>query len=92
MGKASDALREERKKTLGDWVAFCLVCGHSQRYFEAWEDELPATCPACGGEFRSRCPECSGRFDSVFAVECEECGAALRDPELFGSSIRKSGR
>jgi hypothetical protein len=92
VGKASDALREERKKTLGDWVAFCLVCGHSQRYFEPSEEELAATCPACGGEFRSHCPECSGRFDSVFAVECEECGAALREPELFGSSIRKSGR
>jgi ribosomal protein S27E len=92
MGRASDALREERRKTLGDWVAFCLGCGHAQRYFEASEGDLPAACPACDGELRSRCPECSARFDSVFAVECEECGAALREPELFGSAIRKSGR
>ncbi len=27
MGKASDWLREERRKVLGDWVAFCLQCG-----------------------------------------------------------------
>ena len=34
MGKASDWLREERRKTLGDWVAFCLACGFAQRYFD----------------------------------------------------------
>jgi predicted nucleic acid-binding Zn ribbon protein len=90
VGKASDALREERKKTLGDWVAFCVACGHSQRYFEDFAADLPAACPACSGELRSRCPDCSARFDSVFAVECEECGAALREPELFGSAIRKA--
>jgi predicted nucleic acid-binding Zn ribbon protein len=92
VGKASDALREERKKTLGDWVAFCVACGHSQRYFEAWEADLPAACPTCSGELRSRCPDCSSRFDSVFAVDCEECGAPLREPELFGSPIRKAPR
>ena len=42
MGKASDWLREERRKTLGDWVSFCLACGHAQRYFEEFEAELPA--------------------------------------------------
>jgi hypothetical protein len=40
MGRASDWLREERRKTLGDWVAFCLECGHVQRYFEELEAEL----------------------------------------------------
>ena len=25
MGKAADWLREERRKVLGDWVAFCLA-------------------------------------------------------------------
>ena len=34
MGKASDWLREERRKVLGDWVAVCLRCGFAQRYFE----------------------------------------------------------
>jgi predicted RNA-binding Zn-ribbon protein involved in translation (DUF1610 family) len=92
MGKASDWLREERRKTLGDWVAFCLACGHAQRYFEENEAELPQACPACGGEMRWRCEACGGRFSSVFAVECESCGAALRQREAFGGPIRRSGR
>jgi predicted RNA-binding Zn-ribbon protein involved in translation (DUF1610 family) len=92
MGKASDWLREERRKTLGDWVAFCLSCGHAQRYFEENASELPRACPTCGGEMRSRCPECGARFSSVFAVECEACGAALRPAEAFGSAIRRPGR
>jgi ribosomal protein S27E len=89
MGKASDWLREERRKTLGDWVSFCLACGHAQRYFEELETELPAVCPACGGEMRARCPGCGARFSSVFAVECEACGGALRPAEAFGGPIRK---
>jgi predicted RNA-binding Zn-ribbon protein involved in translation (DUF1610 family) len=89
MGKASDWLREERRKTLGDWVAFCLACGHAQRYFEENEAELPAACPACGGAMRWRCEGCGARFSSVFAVECEACGAALRPREAFGGPIRK---
>ena len=81
MGKASDWLREERRKTLGDWVAFCLTCGFAQRYFDESEGELPAECPQCGGEIRSRCPECDARFSSAFAVECEVCGAELRSAD-----------
>ena len=34
-------IQEERRKTLGDWVAFCLGCGHTQRYFLEGESELP---------------------------------------------------
>ena len=92
MGTAGDWLKEERRKTLGDWVAVCLACGYAQRYFEEWEKELPSTCPGCGGEVRSRCPSCEARFSSAFAVECEACGAALRSRELFGTRIRKPGR
>jgi predicted nucleic acid-binding Zn ribbon protein len=92
MGKASDWLREERRKTLGDWVAFCLSCGHAQRYFEENAEELPSACPTCAGEMRSQCPACGARFSSVFAVECEECGGALRSAEAFGGPIRKPGR
>jgi len=40
VGKAADWLREERRKTLGDWVAFCIDCGFTQRYFEEWKDQL----------------------------------------------------
>jgi hypothetical protein len=92
VGSASDWLREERRKTLGDWVAFCAACGHAQRYFEAGEAEVGESCPACGGEMRRRCPACGARFSSVFTVECEECGAALRAPEHLGTRIRKPGR
>lgn len=92
MGKASDWLRQERRKTLGDWVAFCLDCGFVQRYFEEWEDELPARCPSCAGEMRARCPACSARFSSAFAVECEPCGEPLRAEELFGSPIRRRAK
>ena len=89
MGRASDWLREERRKTLRDWGAVCLACGHAQRYFEESEDDLPSACPACGGAMRHRCPACEARFSSVFAVECEACGAALREPTQFGVPIRR---
>jgi ribosomal protein S27E len=92
MGKAVDWLREERRKTLGDWSAFCLGCGHALRYFDESATELPAVCPACGGEMRAMCPACGARFSSAFAVHCDSCGAALRPAELFGSRIRKPGR
>jgi predicted nucleic acid-binding Zn ribbon protein len=90
MGKASDWLREERRKTLGDWAAFCLACGFVQRYFDYSEGDLPVVCPECSGEIRSRCPSCGARFSSAFAVECEACGGALRRPELYGVRIRRS--
>jgi ribosomal protein S27E len=89
MGKAADWLREERRKTLGDWVAFCLGCGYTQRYFEQSAEELPTPCPQCGAEIRSRCPGCGARFSSAFAVECERCGGELRPREQFGVPIRK---
>jgi DNA-directed RNA polymerase subunit RPC12/RpoP len=85
-------IQEERRRTLGDWVAFCLACGHTLRYFEELERELPASCPHCSGELRSRCPGCGARLPSAFQVECEDCGAAVRDAELFGGPIRKAGR
>jgi predicted nucleic acid-binding Zn ribbon protein len=89
VGRASDWLREERRKTLGDWVSFCLECGHAQRYFDENEGELPSKCPGCGGPMRHRCPACDARFSSVFAVECETCGAELRPAVQFGGPIRK---
>jgi predicted RNA-binding Zn-ribbon protein involved in translation (DUF1610 family) len=91
MGKASDWLREERRKVLGDWVAVCLSCGAARRWFEEFEAEVPGECPQCGGEMLRRCPACSAPFDSVAAVECSECGAKLRPNELFGSPIRRNG-
>ncbi len=92
MGKAADWLREERRKTLGDWVAFCVECGHAQRYFDDSEAELPRACPQCAGELRRRCLSCGARFSSAFAVECETCGDPLRPATQFGTPIRKAGR
>ena len=85
-------IQEERRKTLGDWVAFCLKCGHTLRYFLDDEDELPASCPQCSGELRHRCPSCDAPIASAFAVECEECDAPIRGPELFGTTIRRPGK
>ena len=90
MGKAADWLREERRKVLGDWVAFCLDCGGAIRWFDEFEAELPAACGQCGGPMLSRCPAGSAPFSSVFAVDCEECGKPLRPPEQFGVPIRKA--
>jgi predicted RNA-binding Zn-ribbon protein involved in translation (DUF1610 family) len=89
MGKASEWLREERRKVLGDWVAFCLSCGAALRWFEEFEAEVPEECPQCGGVMLRRCPACSEPFSSMFATECEGCGAVLRPAELFGTKIRR---
>jgi predicted RNA-binding Zn-ribbon protein involved in translation (DUF1610 family) len=85
-------IQEERRKTLGDWVAFCLACGHTLRYFLDDEASLPSECPQCGGALRHRCPQCEAPIPSAFAVECEECGAPMREAELFGTTIRRPGR
>jgi predicted nucleic acid-binding Zn ribbon protein len=90
VGKASDWLREERRKVLGDWVAFCLECGAARRWFEEFEEQLPAECPQCGGELLRRCPSCNAAFSSTFTVDCESCAAPVRPPELFGTRIRRS--
>ena len=92
MGKAADWLREERRNALGHWSAFCLRCGAARRWFLEFEHEVPADCPACGGELLHRCPACAAPFSSRFAVDCEECGAPLRDAELFGVPIRRPER
>jgi predicted RNA-binding Zn-ribbon protein involved in translation (DUF1610 family) len=90
MGKASDWLREERRKVLGDWVAFCVHCGAALRWFEEFEDEVPHECRQCGGELRKRCPACDAPFSSVAVVDCESCGRPVRKNELFGSKIRRA--
>jgi predicted RNA-binding Zn-ribbon protein involved in translation (DUF1610 family) len=92
VAKRRNWIQEERRKTLGDWVALCLSCGHVQRYFLEHEEEVPGECPQCGGVLRRRCPACSAPIASAFAVRCEECDAELRASELFGTAIRKPGR
>jgi len=80
---------QERRKVLGDWAAFCVTCGASWRWFEEFEANVREECPQCGGGVLRRCPACHAPFSSAFAVECEECAAPLRSPELFGTRIRK---
>jgi predicted RNA-binding Zn-ribbon protein involved in translation (DUF1610 family) len=89
VAKAADWLREERRKVLGDWVAFCLGCGAARRWFEEFEAEVPETCPQCGGEVLRRCPSCGAAFSSLAVVDCEQCGEPVRPNELFGSKIRR---
>jgi predicted RNA-binding Zn-ribbon protein involved in translation (DUF1610 family) len=88
--KAAEWLRQERRKVLGDWAAFCLSCGAVRRWFEEFEGEVQEQCPQCGGEILRRCRSCNAPFSSAFAVECEDCGAPLRPAELFGTPIRRS--
>jgi hypothetical protein len=88
VGKAADWLREERRNVLGHWSAFCLECGAARRWFVDNEDEIPERC-ACGGKMLRRCPACEAPFSSTFAVECEECHAPLRAPEVLGMRIRR---
>ena len=90
MGKASEWLREERRRTLGEWVAICVGCGHVQRYFAENEAALPAACPSCGGEVSRACPSCGARLISAFTVDCEECGTAVRPREQFGTPVRRT--
>lgn len=85
-------IQEERREVLGHWVAFCLGCGHTLRYFEEFADDVPRACPQCGGEIRRECQSCHALFPSAFLVECEDCGAPVRPPELFGGRIRRPGR
>jgi ribosomal protein S27E len=73
-------------------VSFCLDCGAVQRYFLDDEAQLPVRCPTCGGETRHRCPACRAPVPSAFSVECEDCGAAVRPPEVLGVRIRRPGR
>jgi hypothetical protein len=89
---ARNWIQEERRKTLGDWVAFCVACGFTVRFFEEFEAALPPACPQCQGELRHRCRSCGALIPSAFAVECEECDAPLRPAQLFGGPIRKLGR
>jgi predicted RNA-binding Zn-ribbon protein involved in translation (DUF1610 family) len=89
VGKASDWLREERRKALGDWAAFCRSCGFVLRWFEQFESEVPARCPHCDGEIVRRCPSCDAQFSSAFATACEACGATLRENAMFGAPIRR---
>ena len=92
MGKASDWLREERRNVLGHWCAFCLELRRRAPLVRRLRGRGARDVPACGGVMLRRCPACSAPFSSMFAVDCEECGEKLREPELLGMRIRRPAR
>jgi len=49
VSKAAEWLRQERRKVLGDWAAFCVTCGASWRWVEEFEANVREECPQCGG-------------------------------------------
>ena len=86
-------IQEERRKTLGDWVAFCIGCGFTLRYFVELESEIPATCPNCDERGAPplpglRSPVPVGVPRRVRGVRCAE----VRPHQLFGGPIRKAGK
>ena len=73
-------IQEERRKTLGDWVAFCVDCGFTLRYFVELEAEIPAACPGCTGEMQAPLPGRVGR------------GSPRRSWSSARSAARRCGR
>ncbi len=85
-------IQEERRKTLGDWVAFCLGAGTRSATSSRARVSCPRRVRSAEASFGTAVPSCAAPIPSAFAVECEECGAEVRRPELFGTAIRKPGR
>ena len=85
-------IQEERRKTLGDWVAFCIGCGFTLRYFVELESRDPGDVP----ELRERgAPPLPGLRRSVpVGVPRRVRGVrgAGATAELFGGPIRKAGK
>jgi hypothetical protein len=85
MAKAADWLRQERRKVLGDWVAFCLGCGAARRWFEDFEADVPDTCLV----WRQAVPLLPPAAPFPLAVvDCEECGEPVHE-RAFGWKIRR---
>jgi|SRR2546423_6625207 len=79
----------DRNRELGDCCGFCLSCGWGRRFMAGTAASLPSRCPDCGGEIRSACPDCGAPIVSLMGISCRACGAALREPTLFGVEIRR---
>ena len=82
---------KSRNTELGDRACFCVSCGWARRYYPGVV-EADTTCPACDGDVINACPACGIDILSVMAVECDECGEALRDPEANGVRIHRPKR
>ena len=82
---------KNRNTELGDRACFCIACGWARRFYPGVV-EPPDACPTCEGAIVSACPSCGIDILSVMAVECDECGAQLRDPEANGLRIHRPKR
>jgi hypothetical protein len=82
---------KNRNTELGDRACFCIQCGWARRYYPGVV-EADTTCPSCDGTVISACPACGIDILSVMAVECDECGSALRAPEANGVRIHRPKR
>ena len=51
-----------RNGELGDRCGFCLTCGWGRRFMDGAGDDLPSTCPDCGGTIVSECGLPSARL------------------------------
>ena len=78
-----------RNRELGDRCGFCLTCGWGRRFMDGAGDDLPSSCPDCGGTIVTECPSCGAAIVSMMGITCRECGQPLRDATLFGIEIRR---
>lgn len=78
--------RASRNTELGDRACFCVSCGWARRYMPG-AVAPPSTCPACAADVISACPSCGTDVLSIMVVECDVCGAALRD-RLAGGVVQ----
>ena len=83
--------RASRNTELGDRACFCRDCGWARRYYPGVV-EAPTECPACAGTVVSACPSCGESILSIMAIECDVCGAQLRESQVNGVSIRRAKR
>lgn len=86
------AQRRNRNTELGDQACFCVSCGWARRFYPG-VIEPPAECPSCAKRVVSSCSACGETIISIFAVDCDVCGANLRAPSVAGDlRIRRSPR
>lgn len=92
MAESEQRTRTRSRNTeLGDRACFCVACGWARRYYPGVV-EPPDACPACDGAVIAACPACGTDILSVMAIECDECGEALRAPEANGVRIHRPKR
>ena len=91
-GTSDSRTRTKNRNTeLGDRACFCAGCGWARRYYPG-AVAPPTECPDCAGEIVVACPGCGEDILSIMAVECDVCGASLREPEANGVRIHRPKR